>query len=76
MNGEYEMCACGHFRKDHARGSGVTISNCGCGSPEFRKRNYLNRKTKFNNEFTIQILQINATIIAGAEDSTMDVPVK
>lgn len=39
MNGEYEMCACGHFRKDHAHGFAVTISNCGCGCPEFRKRN-------------------------------------
>ena len=39
MNGEYEMCFCGHFRKDHAHGSGVTVSNCGCGCLEFRKRN-------------------------------------
>jgi hypothetical protein len=38
MNGEYEMCACGHFRKDHAHGIGVTVSNCGCGCMEFRKR--------------------------------------
>jgi hypothetical protein len=41
MNGEYEMCACGHFRKDHAHGSEVTISKCGCGCPEFRKRSKL-----------------------------------
>ena len=39
MNGEYEMCFCGHFRKDHAHGSGVTVSNCGCGCLEFRKKN-------------------------------------
>lgn len=37
MNGEYKMCFRGHFRKDHAHGTGVTISSRGCESPEFRK---------------------------------------
>ena len=56
MNGEYEMCACGHFRKDHAQSIDGTVRNCGCGCPEFRKKIKFADTRKFIFYFSIVLL--------------------